>query len=222
MSSRSKGAAVRAVSQRFKRATYFKWFAAGKLWLDPAFEELAGRLQGEQLPLLDLGCGLGVLGFYLRERGCDFDVFAVDTDEKKVEAGSKVAAGSYPGVRLEVGDARATYPFSGNVAILDVIHYFDDEARTAALLSASEMVAPGGRLFLRTAIRDGSLRYWITYAEDVLTRSIGWINGAGHINFPTVDEVAEPMQERGFTFNHQPLWGPTPFNSYLFEFRREG
>jgi len=220
MTSRSKTAAVRAVSRRFGMRTHFGWFAAGKLWLDPAFEELATQLRSETLPLLDLGCGLGVLGFYLRERGCVFDVLGVDTDAKKVGAGCDVAAAAYPGIRLEVGDARASYPFSGNVAILDVLHYFEDEARTAALLSSAEMVAPTGRLFLRTAIRDGSLRYWITYAEDVMTRSIGWIDGAGQINFPTVEQVVAPMRERGFESRYQPLWGPTPFNSYLFEFRR--
>lgn len=220
MNSRNRFLLIRRIARRFEVTKPYRGFAYGKLWLDPAFEELARRLEGDERPLLDLGCGLGLLGFYLRERGCRFAVHALDTDARKIEAGRKVAAAAYPEVTLEVGDIRHPPEFRGNVAILDVVHYFPDAQRTACLVAAAERVPPGGRLFVRTALRDASWRYWITYAEDVLTRSLGWINGVDELNFPTARELAEPVEALGFTCSQQPLWGVTPFNSYLFEFRR--
>ncbi|MFT4548607.1 MAG: hypothetical protein ACI9MB_002560, partial [Verrucomicrobiales bacterium] len=44
-------------------------YVKSKLRTDPLYDGVFGELVDEVLPLLDLGCGLGLLAFYLRERG---------------------------------------------------------------------------------------------------------------------------------------------------------
>ena len=54
---------------------------------------------------------------------------------------------------LSHGDARRDLPeHCGDVAILDILQFFDDPDKTALLESAAARVAPGGTLIVRSGI----------------------------------------------------------------------
>ena len=55
------------IAQRFRKRSY-AGYARGKVRYDPAYAAVAGWIGADETPLLDVGCGLGLLGFYLRER----------------------------------------------------------------------------------------------------------------------------------------------------------
>jgi hypothetical protein len=38
-------------------------------------------------------------------------------------------------------------------------------------------------------------------------------------HYPSIDEVTAPFRARGLSVEVRPLWGRTPFNSYLFVVR---
>ena len=59
-------------------------YVRGKLRSDPAYEAVFERLKDLPQPVLDVGCGLGLLAFYLRERGFTPPVVGVDFDAEKI------------------------------------------------------------------------------------------------------------------------------------------
>ncbi len=146
------GSKLQAVD-RAKLAARFgsRWhrhYVKSKLRTDPLYEAVFAELRDETRPLLDLGCGLGLLAFYLRECGLEFPILGIDYDQRKIADAARLAdAQRAPGKeRLEfrVGDARDGIPdFQGNVTILDILQFFNPEEQGLLLANAAACVAPG-------------------------------------------------------------------------------
>jgi len=196
---------------------FIQGYVRGKLRSDPVYPAVLERLRGVSGPILDIGCGVGLLGLYLREHGLDQEVRGIDFDERKVEAGRRVSAG-LRGLTLAQGDARARIEFRGSVAMLDLLHYFTDEEQSRILGNAADYARPGDVIVIRDCIRDGTWRYRLTWLEETLATSIGWLRGE-RLNFPTREAIAHEFTRRGFSEEVVPLWGRTPFNNYLLTFR---
>lgn len=191
------------------------YYIRGKIGTDPAYGAVFEALNGRDGPLWDGGCGLGLLAFYLRERGWNGAILGADLSAEKVAVGNAVAREHYAGVTLEVRSL--TEPpdsFLGNVTLIDVLHYLEPEAQQRLLARVREMVAPGGVAVIRFTARERAWRYWATLLEELIVRGSGWIRG-GRICFPTKEEVAHGFREAGWETTLRPLWGRTPFNSYL-------
>jgi SAM-dependent methyltransferase len=195
---------------------FLRGYARWKLRTDPVYSAVLARLRGRDAPLIDVGCGVGLLPFFLREHGCEVPILGFDFDARKVEAARR-AAMRYRGIDFVTGDARNSLPENHNVIILDVLQYFDPAAQQRILINAREAVPPGGIVILRQGIRDGSWRHRFTTAVDAAARAMRWMK-AERLNFPRREEVMAPFD--GFTAEVVPLWGRTPFNNYLFVFTR--
>ncbi len=182
------------------------------------FEAALPLFAGSTRPLLDIGCGLGLLGQYLRENGARATYFGVDPDRAKIEE-ARAAATSAHDVDFADVDACSLPPFSGDVALIDVLHYLPEDLQRDALANAAARVAPGGMLVIRNVLRDESWRFRITVAEERFLGALGWMRFAtGH--FPRREEIETPLAKLGFDVRVEPLWGRTPFNSYLIVARR--
>ena len=209
---------LRAVA-RYRRWPLLFFYADGKTALDPAYPAAAEALENSRLPLLDLGCGMGLLAAYLRARGYEAPILGLDADEKKIRIAQEALAGT--GVHFLAGDARGFPEHQGNVVMLDVLHYFDDAAQDALLRRIAASVAPGGMALLRISLNEPTWRFAMTRAEEWLIPYFRWIPWSGS-NFPLRDEVCTPFREAGFAEEIRPMWGWTPFNGYFFLFRRPG
>ncbi|MCE5234078.1 MAG: class I SAM-dependent methyltransferase [Mizugakiibacter sp.] len=194
-------------------------YASGKLRIDPVYAEATRILAGSPLGLLDIGCGMGLLGAYLREHGWRGDYLGIDNDPRKIAAGRAAVAGVLPPLRLEAGDDRALPAFSGHVALLDVLHYLPAPRQRALLAAAAAHVAPDGLLLIRNVLRDRSWRYHATVFEEHLLRLSRWMR-TGATYFPSLDEIRGPLQDAGLRVECRPLWGRTPFNSHIVTARR--
>ena len=211
--------AAETIAGHFRSRT-LRLYARGKIAADPVYAAALECFRGSELPILDVGCGIGLLGFYLREAGLSNEIFGIDLDEEKVRAGGEVAREHYRGIELIAGDARQTLSgFRGSVALLDVVHYLDDEEQAQLLGAAAARVAPGGICIIRDCINDRSWRYRATYLEESFARTIGWLK-VPRLNFPSLNALTEPFESRGFRSEITPLWGRTPYNNYLLVFAR--
>jgi 2-polyprenyl-3-methyl-5-hydroxy-6-metoxy-1,4-benzoquinol methylase len=199
---------------------FLKSYVRFKVAADPLYAAVERLLATSSLPLLDVGCGAGVLSFYLRESGFLPPIEGIDHDEAKVAVAREVAGRAYSGLTFRHADALVPLAFSGNVTLLDVLHYFPAAARKTILRNAIEATAPGGLVIIRECLREPTWRYWTTYAEETLAMALRWLKG-GALNFPARDEIVEPFAARGFTGEVTPMWGATPYNNYLLVFRRE-
>jgi SAM-dependent methyltransferase len=190
---------------RFLRA-----YVRSKIRTDPVYAAVFDRLRDSVRPLLDVGCGIGILPLYLRERGFTAPIRGVDHDERKIA----IARSVVPDAELNTGDARAAIDGEGTVVLLDLLHYFSSEDQAAMLAAAA---ADAATVIIRDGIRDGSWRYRVTYAQEMFSRVVHWLR-AERLHFPTRNDVIQPFA--GFDVEVVPLYARTPFNNYLFVFRR--
>ena len=201
------------------QARWLRHYVSSKLRSDPVFAAAFELLKESHEPLLDVGCGVGLLAFYLRERGLNLPVVGLDTDSRKIRQGAD-AAQRYRGIELIEHDVRNALPaFRGNVAVLDVVHYLAPADQRILLAELAARVAPGAMLLLRDAPREPTARFWMTYAGERFAQTISWNIGTP-LHFPTRESIDAAFDPREFTREERPAWGGTPFNNRLFVFRR--
>lgn len=196
-------------------------YASNKLRADPVYEAVFNLLKNHsQLPLLDVGCGIGLLEFYLRERELNTPIIAIDHDIKKIKTSNLIADSHYQNLRFIAGYIDSELPDQpGNVTLLDILQYNNERDQEGILRKASEAVAPGGLLIIRSGLNDSSKRSKISKLADRFGSFISWIKPSVH-EFPTETFVSNILQSEGLQGESQPLWGNTPFNNYLLTYRR--
>jgi 2-polyprenyl-3-methyl-5-hydroxy-6-metoxy-1,4-benzoquinol methylase len=208
---------LRQAAGHYKRWPKLYYYAMGKIALDPAYPAVAKTLGNSTLPLLDLGCGIGLLAAYLRASGHRAPIVGWDVDEKKIEVAKTILPES--GTSFRTGDALDFSEHRGDVVMLDVLHYFNDKDQEQLLTKIAASIAPQGVALIRLALNEPSWRFTVTRAEEWFVHFIRWIPMQGG-NFPTRDEVSLPFAKEGLEVEVRPMWGWTPFNSHLFTIRR--
>jgi 2-polyprenyl-3-methyl-5-hydroxy-6-metoxy-1,4-benzoquinol methylase len=191
-------------------------YVRSKLTNDPVYAATAARIAGSSLPLLDIGCGIGLLGQYLYAQGHQQPYLGLDHDPRKIAAGRIAvhAAGLDTVMSLQHADAAELPPMRGHVALLDVLHYLPAERQLLLLQAAIRHLAPQGCLIIRNVLREPNWRFHATRVEEFFLRVSGWIPG-GAQHYPTADELRAPLENAGLDVRVEPLRGSTPFNSYL-------
>jgi SAM-dependent methyltransferase len=209
---------ARRIAARYRRR-WHRRYARGKLRFDPAYAATARLLDGSDAPLLDVGCGIGLLGFYLREHGFRGSYRGVDFDTGKIGEARRIAHEHALGLAFEDGDANALPPFAGHVVLLDVLHYLRADDQQRLLREAAARVAPGAMLIARNVLREPGWRFRATVLEERFLYAVRWMRSPA-LHFPTRAEIETPLREAGFAVDVEPLWGNTPFNSFVIAARR--
>ncbi|MGB5939568.1 MAG: class I SAM-dependent methyltransferase [Rhodanobacter sp.] len=191
-------------------------YVLGKLAGDPVYAATAALVAGTALPLLDIGCGIGLLGLYLHAQGHARPYLGVDHDARKIVAGQLAVqrAALAASISLRHADVSELPPMHGHVALLDVLHYLPAERQPALLREAARHLAPEGCLIIRNVLREPNWRFQATRVEEFFLRTSGWIPG-GAQHYPTAGELRAPLEDAGLEVHIEPLRGRTPFNSYL-------
>jgi 2-polyprenyl-3-methyl-5-hydroxy-6-metoxy-1,4-benzoquinol methylase len=200
--------------------SYDHWFqrryVQGKLATDPAYAAVADLMALRPMPLLDIGCGIGLLGQYLHALGVLPQYLGIDHDARKIDAGRRAMrlAGLETVLPLRLADGATTYPMRGHVAILDVLHYLNAERQRELLANAAAHLAPGGMLIVRNVLRERSWRYAATRVSEFFLSTSGWMR-VGAQYYPSADELRGQLQAAGLRVSIRSLHGRTPFDCYL-------
>lgn len=205
-------------------AARFRWpwprdYVRAKLRLDPAYSAVADRIAATTAGVLDIGCGYGLLGFYLRERGFRGRYLGIDFDQRKIAEARRITQARAMDLAFDDGQANALPAFSGHVVLLDVLHYLDAADQQRLLGEAAARVAPGALLIVRNVLRERSWRFHVTVWEERLAHALRWMRSPPR-HFPARAEVEAPLHAAGLEIDVHPLWGGTPFNSYAIVARR--
>lgn len=200
---------------------YDYYYVRTKLRTDPLYPGAIDALRGSRAPLLDLGCGLGLLAHTLRGAGIGLPYRGVDNDAAKIARARRVAERSALGdAAFEVVDlARGLPDHRGSVAILDVLQYLDAPVRDALLTATAAMLDGDARLVIRSAIADDSRRTRISRWTDRFAHTVGWM-GARPRSYPTLDGLRGVLETAGLRVDTRALHGNTPFNNWLIVGRR--
>jgi SAM-dependent methyltransferase len=196
------------------------WYVRTKLNTDPLYDAVYDALDNQTAPLLDIGGGMGVQAFYLKERNYAGDIHGTDYDKTKIEVANHIAAEHYPSTTFSHSDARDGIPaHSGNVTILDILQFFTPAEQAKLLSAAAQCVAPGCRLIIRSGLRDSSWRFRVTHFADIIAKLSFWMKAAP-VCYPTKKTINDTLTKEGLSGSFQPMWGRTPFNNYLIVFER--
>ena len=210
--------ACRRVSVRFQPRP-LRLYVAAKIRSDPAYPAIYRVLQKSPQPLLDLGCGVGLLAFYLRERGYTAPIVGLDRDGRKIRKARAIAR-SYPDLTFHMQDARQALPIGpGNIAMLDLLHYLSPDEQQKLLSIVAAGMEAETMLVLRDSPRERSVRFWLTFLAEKFAQGIFWNIGTP-LHFASRAEIQDNFDLVDFSQRIEPLWGRTPFNNHLFTFRR--
>ncbi|UNK42155.1 class I SAM-dependent methyltransferase [Luteimonas sp. S4-F44] len=200
---------------------YDYYYTLTKLRTDPLYPGVLQALRPTSAPVLDLGCGLGLLAHALRADGQALPYAGVDIDAAKIRRGREVAArAGLADVQLDVLDLAAGLPaHQGSVAILDVLQYLSHERQRALLDEVIAMLAPGALLVIRSGLADGSTRSRTSRITDRLANVAGWMQERARC-YPTADGLRTQLEGAGLATTLRPLYGDTPFNNWLIVGRR--
>lgn len=192
------------------------YYSRAKLSSDPLYPGVLQALRGSDAPVLDLGCGLGLLAHALRQDGQTMAYRGVDNDASKIARAQKVAdKNGLADANFEVVDlAKGTPAHQGSVAILDVLQYLIAEDQQRLIANAMDMLVPGGRLVIRTALGDDSHRGRTSRITDRLANLIGWMQFRPRC-YPDADALRAQLDAAGLQTAFSPLYGNTPFNNWL-------
>jgi O-methyltransferase involved in polyketide biosynthesis len=146
-------------------------------------------------------------------------MIGVDWDAGRIAVAQQVAQAYNQNLSFIHQDARTPIQFQGHMVMLDLLHYINDDDQRRLLDTVAASIAPGGVAVIRQCPRDSSNRFKLTNVVERLAHALHWHKGST-INFPTREMIAKPFRARGFTEEIFPMWGGTPFNNYLFVFRR--
>lgn len=187
-----------------------------KLRSDPLYPGVLAALRGTRAPVLDLGCGLGLLAHALRQDGQALPYRGVDIDADKIARGARVAADCrLRDVRLEVMDLGQERPsHCGSVTILDMLQFLSPGDQRALLTRVAAMIAPRGRLVIRTGLRDESGRSRTSRISDRFASLVGWMQERPR-SYPTAAGLRRILEDAGLRVSLAPLYGSTPFNNWL-------
>lgn len=211
----------RTIAASFLPDRYRYWYSLSKLAMDPLYEAVPDAFADEREPLLDLGCGIGLLLHCLRASGRKFPYVGVDTDAVKIEAARVASArGGHAGADFQVCDLSVRFPqHEGSVALLDVLQYLPQQAQGTLLSQAAQCVSKQGQLVIRTGLADGSWRGTLTRATDRFGHLVGWMK-TSFKSQPSAQELRAVLHRHGLQAEFKPLWGRTPFNNWLVIARR--
>ena len=206
----------RRIAAGYLPSRYHYWYSLSKLATDPLYEAVLASLRANREPLLDIGCGIGLLLHVLRAGGVDVDYLGVDSDAEKIDIARRSAArNGVAGAGFRVCDLAAEIPsHRGSVALLDVLQYLDPSAQDRVLDGAARSISREGALVMRGGLEDGSWRASVTRAADRFGHTIRWMKTPFRAQ-PKRADVAALLVRHGLAPEFRPAWGNTPFNNWL-------
>ncbi|TAH40502.1 MAG: class I SAM-dependent methyltransferase [Rhodocyclaceae bacterium] len=197
------------------------YYARSKFATDPLYRVVAEALTDTHRPLLDVGCGIGLLAHVLRGNGFSAAYSGVDIDSGKIR--SATAAASRAGLKStqfsEVDLSREFPQHRGSVALLDIVQFLEPSAQDALLESALACLDPGAVLIMRSGLARPGWRLRFTRFVDWLARMARWMN-VGPKAYPVREELEQRFARHGVQARFESLSGRLPFENWLIIARR--
>jgi SAM-dependent methyltransferase len=195
---------------------YLQGYSFCKLATDPLYQAVCAEFHEHQEPLLDLGCGIGLLAQCLRALANPIEYIGVDSDADKIAiARAASVKRELHGARYEVCDLSVALPaHSGSIALLDVLQYLVPETRQRVLQQIASRLSANGKAVLRIGVEDQSWRAAFARGADRFGHKVRWMRSSFK-SLPTRAELSKGLLDVGLDAHFRPLWGRTPFNNYL-------
>ena len=187
--------AVKRTNLRYARAALSdRLYVHFKLQMDPVARALCGL--GHLGDVLDIGAGRGQFGLLLLEAGLASGVEGFDSDERKVIAAARAAAGEahFEHVRIQCREL----PAADSVLLIDVLHYLPPAEQERLLQRIVASLKPGGRVLIRETDAGSPLKSWWARSAERIAGRVG-INRSDGLSFLTGDHLQQMLRAVGLS-----------------------
>lgn len=209
------------ISRAYGRSRWLRAYVALKLALDPVFETAWKLIVFRGAQVVDIGCGIGLLGITMRAAGLVERYRGADTSVWKInKAKQAMRYFGFEEVGYEVNDALSMpFPQGATVCVIDVLYCLAPDAQKRLLGRLADAAQSGSLVLIRTAFRNSGLRFYATLLNEFRRRLAFWIP-RGRMTFPDRVELLEVFESRGLLVSVSPMWGRTPLGGYLIVVER--
>jgi SAM-dependent methyltransferase len=129
-------------------ARWLKGYGKSKVRMDPLYRAALSLIPPGEM-VLDLGCGIGLIGLLLEARGLRNSTLGIEWDPVKARFGQRLADGK-AWTQIVCGDLfEVPWPACSVVTALDVLHYLPAERQRVLLFRIGAHLPESGRLLLR-------------------------------------------------------------------------
>lgn len=190
--------ALRRALVRYRQAPIgARLFVRGRAFLSDL--ALVERYVPKKGFIVDLGCGHGLFACVLREASPTRRVLGIDLDPRKIEV-ARGAIQDTQWLRFEVGDIVASAPPKCDaVTIVDVLYLLPFEAQEQVFKNAASALGEGAPLIVKAQERKMDPRYALTYAQEIVTVSLGFTRGGREkFYFPSREQALAMFDRAGF------------------------
>lgn len=149
--------------------------------------------------IVDLGCGHGLFANLLVESSAGRRVLGVDLDERKI-AVARSTVDERESLRFDVGDiVHEAVPKCDAVTIVDVLYLLAPGDQEEVLRKAGRALSENAPLVVKAQERAPSARYLLSYAQELVSTSIGLTRGRqGPFHFLDRAEAVAMFERAGF------------------------
>lgn len=178
----------------------FRWlsgYAKVKVRVDPLYRAALPMIPfGSRV--LDLGCGVGLVGLLLQARATNNETYGIEWDPAKARFAQELAKGT-PTIRIVCADfLRESWPACSVIVALDVLHYLTLEQQRFLIQKVVDHLPRGGRFILRTMDKEAQGLARLTRLGERLAVLCGW-NQALHINWRPLEEISRDLESVGLS-----------------------
>jgi SAM-dependent methyltransferase len=178
----------------------FHWlcgYAKAKVRVDPLYRTALPMIPSGT-KVLDLGCGVGLVGLLLQARGLNNETYGIEWDPAKAHFAQELAKGT-PTIRIACGDfLREPWPACSVIAALDVLHYLTLEQQRFLIQRVVDHLPEGGRFILRAMDKEAQGFARLTRLGERVAVWCGW-NRALHVYWRPLEEICLDLESAGFS-----------------------
>lgn len=153
-----------------------EWYVRIKMRFETKNFEFYDKEIGNRKKIIDIGCGLGYLGYFLHYRDETREILGIDYDEEKIA----IAQNGYDKkaqLNFETGDVRdIEFEKSDVIFFNDVLHYLNPEQQFEVLSKTVSKLNENGLIFIRDGITDDAARHALTQKTERYSTSIAKFN----------------------------------------------
>lgn len=148
-------------------------------------------------PILDLGCGHGLLTNLLALGSDNRDVLGVDIDAAKIET-ARLTIGARTNVRFEVRDATTIRDGAfAAIAVADVFYLLPPEQQRRLIGNCFRLLRPSGLFLWKTQVRRPRAKFALTYGQEWVMTRLGPTMGQGLFFLDTAASL-DALRTAGF------------------------
>jgi 2-polyprenyl-3-methyl-5-hydroxy-6-metoxy-1,4-benzoquinol methylase len=154
---------------------------------------------------LDIGCGHGLLAFYLTVGEAERSVLAIDVSPDKVAAARKTRL---PAGRVEFRCEDYAAVKEGGfdvIALVDVLYLVPEDVQQLMIGWSWAHLAAGGILLIKEIAERPRWKYWLNYVEETMAVKLLGITSGRSFHFRSAESLKGELEGAGFAVAVEPL-----------------